>query len=599
MAALEIPRSTGAREARASRARGWSAPVALFLGAGLAATTGLVALDLLDVGGPTLLWRNLHWNVSALAALAAAVVGARASIGRLRSERLLAVAGIGLWLLATLTSGLAVATDASTPPSIPNLFALAAGMPAAILMIRTVRGRLTAAEEAAVYLDGGLLVGAVATVLIALIGHGALAVGGQVGLLALLLPILCLGLAGASALALVAVRRPLRPEGGFALAAGTAGIGLGYLGAAIPIATDVAMPDALLAAVFSLSTLAAGLGAATWNEDVDPSPRYDQVGRLVARGFGPAVAGILVVTLLVEPFHAGSLGSALRQTVFVGAGLFIVRQALLLRERSAMLSEVRVLHDENERLVAELRRELLERERVQAQLIRSSRMAAIGELAAGVAHEVNNPLTGVLGYAELLIDELPVGDPRRRDAEVIRSEAQRASSIVRALRDFARPDQPRPTPSDLAALVTRTVDLVRHPLTVAGVAIDESYGDLPSIGFDPQAVQQVVLNVLTNALQAMPDGGHLRVETSVRGGDAVLTIADDGAGMSEEAAGRAFEPFFSDRPGSVGLGLSVSHGLVESHGGTIDLRSRPGRGTTVEIRLPIDGPAIAEPSVAS
>ncbi|HEX7223553.1 MAG TPA: ATP-binding protein, partial [Candidatus Limnocylindrales bacterium] len=114
-------------------------------------------------------------------------------------------------------------------------------------------------------------------------------------------------------------------------------------------------------------------------------------------------------------------------------------------------------------------------------------------------------------------------------------------------------------------------------------------GELPLIELDPQAIQQVILNVLTNAMQAMPDGGTLKVETSVDGAEAVVTITDSGVGMDETVAAQAFVPFFSARrdTGASGLGLSVSLGLVESHRGTIALRSRPGTGTVAEIRLPM------------
>ncbi len=269
--------------------------------------------------------------------------------------------------------------------------------------------------------------------------------------------------------------------------------------------------------------------------------------------------------------------------------LVVIRQALLLRERTHTLAEVRTLHDENDRLVDELRAELVERERVQDQLLNASRLAAVGELAEGVAHEVNNPLTAVLGFSEILLEDIAPEDPRRPDVEQIRDAALRARSIVRALRDFARPQEPQLVPTDLPDLIGRMLELVRFPLARSGVIIRESHAELPLIELDPQAIQQVILNVLTNAMQAMPEGGTLQVETSIRGADAVVRIIDDGVGMDQSVAAQAFVPFFSARhaAGSTGLGLSVSVGLVESHNGTITLESTPGVGTTVEITLPI------------
>lgn len=284
-----------------------------------------------------------------------------------------------------------------------------------------------------------------------------------------------------------------------------------------------------------------------------------------------------------------SVEGIVRVAAFVTGTVFIIRQALLLRERTNMLAEVRTVHEENDRLVRALRGELLERERVQDQLVNATRLAAVGELAAGVAHEVNNPLTSVLGFAEILLEDLDLGDPRREDVQTIREAALRARSIIRALRDFARPLQPELVPTDLPDLVVRMTDLVRYPLTQAGVVIIESHADLPRIELDPQAMQQVILNVLTNAMQAMPEGGSLRIATAIRGSQAVITIADDGTGMDEVVAARAFVPFFSGRHTveSPGLGLSISLGLVESHRGTIRLDSADGVGTTVEISLPI------------
>jgi signal transduction histidine kinase len=224
-------------------------------------------------------------------------------------------------------------------------------------------------------------------------------------------------------------------------------------------------------------------------------------------------------------------------------------------------------------------------------MIQASRSAAVGELAAGVAHEVNNPLTGVLGYAELLLEDLDATDPRRGDVETIRAEALRARSIVRALRDFARPVAPSMERIDLADTVRRTVDLIRYPLERRGVTIEESsVTDLPELMADGQAIQQAVLNVLTNAGQAVADDGHVTVRLAAHAREAVIEISDDGVGMGEEELAQAFDPFYSGRtePPGLGMGLSVARGLIESHGGTIRLASGSGRGTTVAIHLPLD-----------
>jgi signal transduction histidine kinase len=225
-------------------------------------------------------------------------------------------------------------------------------------------------------------------------------------------------------------------------------------------------------------------------------------------------------------------------------------------------------------------------------MIQASRAAAVGDLAAGVAHEVNNPLTGVLGFAEILIEEAGPDDPRRADLETIRDEALRARDIVRALRDFSNPRPPALAATDVSALVHQTVELVRYTIEHRGITIEEDLPALPPILIDGSAIQQAVLNILTNARQAMDGDGRLRVAVRAEGDGRLITIADDGVGMDADTARLAFDPFFSGRDDttelepSAGLGLSVSNGLIASHGGTIRIDSRPGRGTTVEIRLP-------------
>jgi signal transduction histidine kinase len=257
-----------------------------------------------------------------------------------------------------------------------------------------------------------------------------------------------------------------------------------------------------------------------------------------------------------------------------------------------MLERVTTLTEENGRLVGELRIELARRARDERRMIQASRSAAVGDLAAGVAHEVNNPLTGVLGFAELLIDDMAADNPHRADVETIRDEALRARAIVRALRDFASPRPPSLAETDLSTVVRQTIDLARYSIERRGIRIDENLAALPEILIDARAVQQAVLNVLANASQAVRDNGRIEVTVAAAGDERVITIADDGVGMDAETARLAFEPFFSARPAehgaepATGLGLSVSAGLIESLSGTISIDSTPGRGTTVVIRLP-------------
>jgi signal transduction histidine kinase len=245
---------------------------------------------------------------------------------------------------------------------------------------------------------------------------------------------------------------------------------------------------------------------------------------------------------------------------------------------------------ENEDLLAHLRRQLAEVQRVQQQLVQASKLGAIGELAAAVAHEVNNPLTGILGFAELLLAGMDPGDQRRAELTIIRDEAMRARTIIRSLLDFARPRTPQRVESDVNALAHDAVDLVRYRAQEAHVQIREDYATLPSVEVDPDALEQVLLNLATNGLEAMPDGGELSVTTYRTGDRLAIVVADTGVGMDHDTRERIFTPFFSARTrggyGS-GLGLSVGLNIVQGHGGTIEVQSEPGRGSTFTVWLPV------------
>jgi signal transduction histidine kinase len=249
---------------------------------------------------------------------------------------------------------------------------------------------------------------------------------------------------------------------------------------------------------------------------------------------------------------------------------------------------------ENNALLVRMRRQLVEVQRVQEQLIQASKLGAVGELAAAVAHEVNNPLTGILGFAELLMAELPEDDPRHGEAEVIRDEAVRSRSIIRALLEFARPRPPQRIPTNIDDLARATIDLIRFRASEGDIRIVATYGDLPCLEIDADAFRQVLLNLFNNAVDAMPQGGELRVTTLAETERVGVVIADVGVGMDEVTRERIFTPFFSTRAGSgggTGLGLSVSLQIVESHGGTIDVDSAPGRGSVFTVWLPRSSPA--------
>jgi two-component system NtrC family sensor kinase len=227
----------------------------------------------------------------------------------------------------------------------------------------------------------------------------------------------------------------------------------------------------------------------------------------------------------------------------------------------------------------------------QANLIQAAKMAAIGELAAGVAHQINTPLTSVLGFSELLLERTAEDDPAQEQLEAIVRQAGRAHDTVRGLLDFSRQAGSHPEPADINHILQETLALVRRRLELQGIELQESYaGGLPDLVVDIPRLKQAFLNVITNALYAMPEAGTLSIRTEQVAGEVRVHISDTGAGIPEEDLARIFEPFFTTKPAGegVGLGLSVGLGIVQDHGGRIQVESRQNQGTTVTILLPVD-----------
>jgi len=221
------------------------------------------------------------------------------------------------------------------------------------------------------------------------------------------------------------------------------------------------------------------------------------------------------------------------------------------------------------------------------------RLAALGAMSAGLAHEIRNPLAGLKGAAQVLqSDELP--EESQEMLQVIVDEAERLDVVVRQFLDYARPFELHAQPEVLNALVTHAVTLLRAQGLPEGVTLHEELsGELPPLRVDATRVTQVVLNLLQNAVQAMPDGGELTVRTASgtdRRGDpcAELVVRDTGVGIEATAMDQLFVPFFTTKPAGTGLGLAICDRLVRAHGGELDVSSTPGEGTTVTVRIPLD-----------
>lgn len=266
----------------------------------------------------------------------------------------------------------------------------------------------------------------------------------------------------------------------------------------------------------------------------------------------------------------------------------------------ASASELRDESGRSDGLVI-LLRDITEVSRLELQLRRADKLAALGTLAAGLAHEVKNPLHAVNLNLHLLEQEL--SSPRPLAAEVkgyldiLRSELQRLHRIVDNFLRFSKPSIPEVKPLDLNALVERVLSLVAFEAADHSVTIETRFDPaLDSVPADEGQLAQVVLNLVINALQAMPSGGSLGATTQLQDGWAELAVRDTGEGIPQELLPHVFDPYFSTRRGGVGLGLSIAHRIVEGHRGTIDVESHVGKGTVIIVRLPASSlvPARAE-----
>jgi two-component system NtrC family sensor kinase len=236
---------------------------------------------------------------------------------------------------------------------------------------------------------------------------------------------------------------------------------------------------------------------------------------------------------------------------------------------------------------------------MRVRLMESDRLAAVGELVAGVAHEVNNPLSSISAYAQLLLRDPAIEGVQREQVEVIRSETTRASQVVKDLLAFARRSEPRHEPLDLNLVVARTLRMRAFQLSSQRVIVQQSLAEgLPAVIGDARQLQQVCLNLITNATQAMAGsgGGVLTINTRDAGGHVVLEVTDTGDGIPPEARARIFEPFFTTKKEGegTGLGLSVSYGIVSAHQGKIEIAGTSADGTTFRVTLPAAEASVSE-----
>ena len=238
-----------------------------------------------------------------------------------------------------------------------------------------------------------------------------------------------------------------------------------------------------------------------------------------------------------------------------------------------------------------LLRDVTQEQELELRVRRSERLAAVGQLAAGAAHEIRNPLTAIKGFIQLIGRRLE-GETAGY-IEIVLQEIERIEGIVNDLLLLARQPKPRLRQVDVARLLGRLVDMIRVDEGARGCTVELVVaGPLPLVTADEAQLRQVFLNLMRNGLDAMPGGGLLRLRAShdPAAGTVIVEVEDRGAGIPPEHLGQIFDPFFSTKEGGTGLGLAVSYGIVRNHGGHIDVDSEPGRGTRVRVVLPVAGP---------
>jgi signal transduction histidine kinase len=273
-------------------------------------------------------------------------------------------------------------------------------------------------------------------------------------------------------------------------------------------------------------------------------------------------------------------------------GVVVIAAVRDITERKRIEADLRALNEDLAR-----KHEEAERAALALAARRAEKLAALGTLAAGLAHELNNPIGIMSSRIQVMLMEgegLPAHV--REDLEVLHRQTQRVARITQGLLTFARSSAGERTPIDLNHIVRETLLLAENQIVKGGVKVTADLApDLPAILGDADTLQQVMLNLVTNARDAVDTGGEIRIETRRRDSDRTieLVVADTGRGIAPEDLTRIFDPFFTTKPSGTGLGLSLTHGIVREHGGTIDVESAPGRGTRFILAFPALIPGIA------
>ncbi|UCE99365.1 MAG: cache domain-containing protein [Planctomycetota bacterium] len=305
---------------------------------------------------------------------------------------------------------------------------------------------------------------------------------------------------------------------------------------------------------------------------------------------GITLAGMLIA-LIVSSFLAEGVLQPIKRLLFASGQW--AKGNLEYRIKTTRKDEIAELSETFNSMASSLKeRDDKLKEYTSQQIMKSERLATLGQLAAGVAHEINNPLGAVLMYAHLALEDLQEKDVLRENLEKTVTEASRCKSIVKGLLDFARQTEPKVEESDINETLQRTLAIVENQALFQNVKVSKDFcPSLPKVFMDVSQMQQVFTNIVLNGAEAMEGKGEMTVSTRMAADNEYIEIefSDTGCGIAPENHEKIFDPFYTTKEigRGTGLGLSISHGIIARHDGTIEVKSQPGRGTSFIIRLPL------------
>jgi signal transduction histidine kinase/putative methionine-R-sulfoxide reductase with GAF domain len=302
-------------------------------------------------------------------------------------------------------------------------------------------------------------------------------------------------------------------------------------------------------------------------------------------------------SLLVVPLHAKERALGAIAADFIEPNKSITKETLesvmVFAQQAGLAIYNAFMYQElktfSQRMEEKIQKTSADLRKAEAQLIRSEKLAALGQLAAGIAHEIRNPLTSINILIHSLTENLSSGDSRVEDLKVIEEEIRRINEIVDQFLRFAKPAPPFLEKAEVVSIFEETLQLLRPQIEKQRISVLKDFSPLPPTAIDREQMKQVLLNLLLNAIQSMPKGGHLSLKGHIPDDDRwiEISIQDSGIGIPGEDIDRLFDPFFSTKDGGIGLGLSIAHRIIEQHHGKIEVESVSGKGTLFTVWLPI------------